>query len=127
MQNKVNQNKEFCTVRTFNLTPRHRSQVQKPISIKELLKASGPRLTALKARSADRSAVLERVRAALPPPLAGAVVSAGIELGRLTIGVTGAVWASRLRYATAELMAQLNDGPGAAIRGIRIKVVPPRP
>ena len=47
----------------------------------------------LKARVQKRTLVVEYVRAALPARLALAVASAGIEQGRLTIGVVGAVWA----------------------------------
>ena len=64
---------------------------------------TGNKLTALKIRSRDRLLIVEQVRAALPARLAQAVVSAGLEQGRLTIGVVGAVWASRLRYVTDAL------------------------
>jgi hypothetical protein len=73
--------------------------MQNPRSLSDLLSRSGNKLAALKTRSMDRSRALEQVRAALPARLAQAVVSAGIEQGRLTIGVSGAVWASRLRYS----------------------------
>ena len=60
----------------------------------------------------------------LSPPLARAVASAGIEAGRLTVGVSGAAWASRLRYATAELK-KVGPAMGIEIRSVRIKVVQP--
>ena len=71
-----------------------------------------------------RSLVLEQVRAALPPKLAAAVVSAGLEQGRLTIGVVGAVWASRLRYLTDSVRKKVG-GSGPAVLSVRIRVVPP--
>jgi hypothetical protein len=71
--------------------------------------------------------VLEQVRAALPPQLAAAVASAGIEQGRLTIGVLGAVWASRLRYLTESVRKQVSGSTGTTIVSVRVRVVPPLP
>lgn len=98
----------------------------KPNTIKGLLKIGGKRLTALKARSEERHLTLEAVRAALPPPLAQAVVSAGIESDRMTLGVAGASWASRLRYVTDPLRERVGASLGVDIKSVRIKVVPPR-
>jgi hypothetical protein len=70
---------------------------------------------------------LEHVCAALPPELAATVVSAGIENGRLTIGVAGAPWAARLRYVTETLRMRVSGSMGVDITSVRIKVVPPRP
>ncbi len=69
--------------------------------------------------------MVEQVRAALPPRLALAVASAGIEQGRLTIGVIGAVWASRLRYLTESVRKQVGSATGIAVLSVRIRVVPP--
>ena len=69
--------------------------------------------------------MLEQVRAALPARLAQAVASAGIEQGRLTIGVGGAVWASRLRYFTDIVRKRVSDSLGTEIRSVRIRVLPP--
>jgi hypothetical protein len=99
--------------------------VHKPKSIKELLKV-GPRLTDLKAKSQHRTLVLAQVCAALPPKLAENVVSAGIDHGRLTVGVTAAPWAARLRYVTETLRTGIGSSMGVDIHSIRIKVVPPR-
>ena len=68
--------------------------------------------------------MLERVREALPPKLAAAVVSAGLEQGRLTIGVVGAVWASRLRYSMERIQLKVS-APGIPVHSVRIRVVPP--
>lgn len=70
---------------------------------------------------------LDHVCRALPPQLAAAVVSAGLEDGRLTIGVNGGSWASRLRYATDSLRLRVGTSMGAEIRSVRIKVVPHPP
>jgi hypothetical protein len=99
--------------------------MQNPRSVSDLLSRTGNKLTALKTRSQERSRVLEQVRAVLPPRLGEAVVSAGIEQGRLTIGVVGAVWASRLRYMTESVRKRVGSSLGLAILSVKIRVVPP--
>lgn len=83
------------------------------------------RLKSLQARSRDRFEVLAHVRAALPPELEGTVLTAGIEAGRLTVGVAGGAWASRLRYRSAALRERVADTLGREIHSVRIKVVQP--
>jgi hypothetical protein len=100
--------------------------MQNPRSVSDLLSRTGNKLTALKTRSQERSRVVEEVRAALPARLALAVVSAGIEQGRLTIGVVGAVWASRIRYFTDAVRKRVSTSMGVELLGIRIRVVPPK-
>jgi hypothetical protein len=101
--------------------------MQNPRHVSDLLSRTGNKLTALKTRSAERSKVLVLVRAALPPRLAMAVMSAGIEQGRLTIGVAGAAWASRLRYLTESVRKRVGTSLGIAILSVRVRVVPPVP
>lgn len=100
--------------------------MQKARSINELLSVGGNRLTDIKAKSQERTLALEHVCAALPAQLAETVVSAGIEKGRLTIGVAGASWAARLRYVTETLKMRVSGSMGVDIQSVRIKVVPPR-
>jgi hypothetical protein len=69
--------------------------------------------------------VLEQVRAALPPTLAAAVVSAGTENGLLTIGVAGAAWASRIRYLSSAARGRLQQRTGVEFGRVRVRVVPP--
>ena len=99
--------------------------MQNSKSLSELLAGGGKRLSKLVERSAERSQVLEQVRAALPPRLAQAVTSAGITEGRLTVGVVGAVWASRLRYSTDVLRKRVAKSAGLEVLTVRIRVVPP--
>src|SRR5271163_19303 len=99
--------------------------MQKYKSISELLASGGKRLSLLNVQSLERSQVLVQVRAALPPRLGQAVVSAGLEQGRLTIGVVGAHWASRLRYSTDTIRKRLAGSLGVEIHSVRIRVVPP--
>jgi hypothetical protein len=99
--------------------------MQNSKSLRDLLAAGGTRLLSLKVRSAERSKVLDQVRAALPPRLAEAVVSAGVHEGRLTVGVVGAVWASRLRYSVDIVRERVANSTGFNISSFRIRVVPP--
>jgi hypothetical protein len=99
--------------------------MQNPRSLSDLLSRVGNKLTALKTRSAERLQVVEQVRAALPARLAQSVVSAGVYQGRLTIGVGGAVWASRLRYFTDIVRKRVSESLGIEILSVRIRVLPP--
>jgi hypothetical protein len=99
--------------------------MQNSKSLSELLAGRGKRLSLLKERIAERSQVLEQVRAALPPRLAQAVASAGITEGRLTVGVVGAVWASRLRYSADIIRKRVAKSAGLEVLSVRIRVVPP--
>jgi hypothetical protein len=99
--------------------------MQNSKSLSELLARGGKRLSLLKERAAQRSQIVEQVRAALPARLAESVVSAGLEEGRLTIGVGGAVWASRLRYSTDAIRKRVTKSAGQDVLSVRIRVVPP--
>ena len=68
---------------------------------------------------------MEQVRAALPARLAQSVASAGLDEGRLTIGVVGAVWASRLRYSSDAIRKRVAKSLGKEVLTVRIRVVPP--
>lgn len=126
MQNKVTQDKEFRTFCTNEFAAEIYIFMQNPKSINELLKSGGKRLSSLKAEAAARGTTLEHVCAALPTTLARTVVTAGIQDGKLTIGVAGAAWAARLRYVTESLRTQVAASLGADISSVRIKVIPPR-
>ena len=93
--------------------------------LSELLTVPGKRLASLNQELKERSAVLLLVKAALPEKLAAAVVTAVIEGGRLTIGVVGSAWASRLRYSTPLLRARVGASSGMVIQQVRIRIVPP--
>ena len=98
--------------------------MEKTKKISELIKSNG-RLAGLDVRTKHRSRVLDEVRGALPSRLAQAVVSAGVEEGRLTIGVAGSVWASRIRYASEATRMILSEKLGTQLLTVRIRVVPP--
>jgi len=92
-------------------------------NISELLKSSG-RLLRLDQRLRERSLILDEVRALLPGRLAETVVSAGVEEGRLTIGVAGSVWASRIRYFSEATRLALSEKLGTRLLAVRVRVVP---
>ncbi len=97
--------------------------MKKTNPISELLKAGGL-LGRLDQRVHERSRILEEVRASLPSRLAQAVVSAGVEEGRLTIGVVGSVWASRIRYFSEATRLSLSEKLGTQLLVVRVRVVP---
>jgi hypothetical protein len=99
--------------------------MQNSKSLSELLARGGKRLSLLKDGSAQRAKIVEQVRAALPARLAQSVASAGLDGGRLTIGVVGAVWASRLRYSTDAIRKRVAKSAGKEVLSVRIRVVPP--
>jgi hypothetical protein len=99
--------------------------MQNSKSLSELLERGGKRLSLLKNKAAERSKIVEQVRAALPARLAQSVASAGLDGGRLTVGVVGAVWASRLRYSTDAIRKRVAQSIGKEVLTVRIRVVPP--
>jgi hypothetical protein len=97
--------------------------MEKTRIISELLKGR-ERLARLDQRLRERSLVLDQVRASLPDTLAQAVVSAGVEAGRLTIGVAGSVWASRIRYCSEATRLTVSEKLGTQLLVVRVRVVP---
>jgi hypothetical protein len=95
--------------------------MKKSTDINDLL-ATG-RLKALETQRGERRDVLMHVRAALPPDLGRTVITAGIEEGRLIVGVSGGAWASRLRYRSKLLREYVAGALGREIQSVRIKVV----
>ena len=100
--------------------------MQKTKKISELLNATQGPLADLTTRRNERATVLEHVCAALPANLAESVASAGLENGRLTIGVASAAWASRLRYVTETLRMRVTASMNVDIQTVQIRVVPSR-
>jgi hypothetical protein len=99
--------------------------MQKSKVVSELFTGANKKLTALRAKSDERLRIRDRVCAVLPAKLAPAVVSASIEQGRLSIGVTSAVWATRLRYLADTLRNGVGESTGIAVSSVRVRVVPP--
>lgn len=127
MQKKATQNKDFRTVSTATGITRDDSAMQKPKALSELLNIPGKALGDLHRQLDDRSRALDWVKSALPPKLAAEVISAGLAQGKLSIGVSSATWASRLRYLSAELRQSVGAASQTTILSIRVRVVPPAP
>jgi hypothetical protein len=100
--------------------------MQKSKAVSELFTGANKKLTALRAKSDERSRIRERVCALLPAKLAQTVVSASIDQGRLSIGVTSAVWATRLRYMAEDLRNRVGESTGLAVSSVRVRVVTPQ-
>lgn len=96
-------------------------QYPKPIS--ELLHLGQNKLSDLERRLRARDAVLEALRGALPETLAPHVATAGFEAGRLSVGVSSAVWATRIRYAMGAALPVVAASLRAEITAVRIRVV----
>jgi hypothetical protein len=112
----------FPAIMTSPCQQSDRGAMQNPRVVSELFQLRGKKLRALTAAIKKRAAVLEMVRACLPEKLASRVESAGLENGRLTLGVSGAVWASRLRYCTAALRTEVGAALHTEIVSVRIRV-----
>lgn len=101
--------------------------MQYPKAISELLQLRHKRPDDLATCLAERVRILAGVKAQLPGALAEQVVTAGLEGGRLSLGVTSGAWASRLRYAIGEARDGIGASCGVAIDEVRIRVVRSRP
>jgi hypothetical protein len=119
----LTQNKDFHTVYLRGILAQPVAIMEKTKHISQLLRSDG-RLLGLDAKLQQRCKVLEEVRTALPGRLAQAVVSAGVDGGRLTIGVVGSVWASRIRYCSQASRTSLSEKLGIVLSSVRIRVVP---
>jgi hypothetical protein len=75
---------------------------------------------------AARQSLLEQVRGLLPAELAASLTSAGVEGRELRLGAHSGVWATRLRYVTGAMHAELSAAAGTPIDRVKIRVAPPR-
>jgi hypothetical protein len=119
----VSQDKEIKHSFGARLMSYSASLVKKPRDINELLQGGSGRLRSLAQLRQARTTTLAHVRASLPAELAKRVSTAGIEAGRLTVGVSTAAWASRVRYAADELRQKVAKAMGVEIKSVRIRVV----
>ncbi|MES9860943.1 MAG: DciA family protein [Candidatus Thiodiazotropha sp. LLP2] len=72
---------------------------------------------------ADYDALCKRVRSSLPPPLDQQLKATVLQAGTLSLFVSSPVWASRLRYATPQLIDQLKR-QGLTVERVRTRVLP---
>lgn len=97
--------------------------MQYPKSISELLRLRHKGLNDLERGVRERQATLNQLKTLLPPHIAAKIATAGLDGGRLSIGVASAAWASRLRYMAPELRQSLGQALGIRIDSVRIRVV----
>jgi hypothetical protein len=124
MQKKMTRNKEFRTILRIRQGVGKSTAMQKFKPLSELLQIPDKVLGTLSARLRDRAELLVAVQTALPARLAAEVLSAGLEGGRLTVGVSSAAWAARLRYFTNDLRKTVGSTARTTIVSVRLRVVP---
>jgi len=127
MQKKATRNKDFRTILRFGSDVRIGTLMQKFKPVSDLLQIPDKVLGSLSARLRDRADTLVAVQRALPSRLASEVLSAGLEAGRLTVGVSSAAWAARLRYHTQDLRKSVGADTRMTIHTVRLRVAPARP
>ena len=124
MQKKATRNKDFRTILRIRHGAFKGPAMQKFRPLSELLQIPDKVLGTLSARLRDRAELLVAVQSALPARLAAEVLSAGLEGGRLTVGVSSAAWAARLRYWTNDLRKTVGSSLRTTIVSVRLRVVP---
>ncbi len=99
------------------------SRPGRPVSLQSLLDGRS-RLSSLQRESKARGALLARVRAALPAPLAAEVYAASLRGGELTLTVASGARATHLRLAGPRLAARLVAEHAMACDRVNVKVRP---
>jgi hypothetical protein len=123
MQKKATRNKDFRTILHIGSDAGMSTAMQKFKPVSELLQIPDKVLGTLSARLRDRADILAAVQHVLPERLAAQVLSAGLDRGRLTIGVSSAAWAARLRYCSNDLRKAVGSRTRTTILSVRLKVL----
>jgi hypothetical protein len=77
----------------------------------------------------DHQALLERVRSALPEPVAEHCAAVAVSGNRLVVFADSPAWGSRIRFLAPRIIQALSGGPTAA-RTVKVRILPapePRP
>ena len=93
-------------------------------SVRHLLQDK-PTLHHLEHETNAQRALLAEIRRLLPGELAAHCVSARLHGERLVLHADSPVWASRLRFMSAELLSLLENGD-RSLREIKIRLLPTR-
>lgn len=104
-----------------------RPSTEKPTAVSDLLAKGQGLLERLRRGSGEADAVLQAVRAALPPALAAQVWGASVRASTLTVLATSAAWATRVRYEAPGLRGQVAQRLGKALDRVVIRVRPAGP
>jgi hypothetical protein len=89
---------------------------------KPLTDGLGPMFRDLERRVQATVDLAERVRASLPGPEKGHVISASYRDDTLVVIADSAAWASHIRYAQAHLLDQLRAQGETQVTKVRVKV-----
>lgn len=100
---------------------------EKPIALSELLNKGQGLLERLRRGSSQADEALQAVRAELPEEFAAQVWGASARAGTLTVLVTSAVWATRVRYHAPGLREQVARRLGMTLERVTIRVRPAGP
>ncbi len=97
---------------------------QKPTSVSDLLGKPGGVLERLRNGAGEADRVLSAVRQALPGELRERVWGASVREGTLTLLVTSASWATRIRYRAPALRQVLGADLGVDLERVAVRVRP---
>lgn len=100
---------------------------KKPTAVSELLQKGQGLLERLRQGSSQADETLRAVRAELPGEFAQQVWGASARAGTLTVLVTSAAWATRVRYHAPGLREQVARRLGVTLERITIRVRPAGP
>lgn len=99
---------------------------EKPTSVSDLLGGAGV-LGRLRQGSAAADRTLQAVRRGLPRELADAVWGASVRAGQLTLLVTSAAWATRIRFHVPTLQDAVARELGIELERVVTRVRPRGP
>jgi hypothetical protein len=99
-------------------------EIKNPISIKDLLARQQPSLNRLRAGAQAADHIFAAVQQFLPPDCSGSVWTATLDDGVLTLVTSNGSWATRLRYASPQLLPKLATELGEPITKAVIRVRP---
>jgi len=98
------------------------SKTPRPRRIGELLAEPGSAFAGLSRNAGSNATLLSAVAEALPPPLREHLLSAAVADGTLTLSVSSATQASRLRFHEEPCLMAARRILGATVRGFRVRV-----
>lgn len=97
---------------------------EKPTLVSDLVGRGRGVLGRLRQGSAEADRALRAVRSALPEELAAQVWGASVRSGQLTVLVTSAAWATRIRYQAPGLREATARELGAELERVVVRVRP---